>query len=223
MGAPALGGAQTGPRYHRAIEIAESVAYDFNVTGDDLTTVSDDLAQDRRRVMQLAWAALGLTVAGVLFVVTGRVVPGCCVLACALAAAGTAIVIRSDTRRLLTALVAQGDAFGLSPVRHHADRLAAVRPVVAAGFRDALETMRNPMAYVAPFCTERVERDAHRLDRLASAFADQDVQVSPIATALSVRLLSEPVTSPLYNDRLPVQRLDHILAAIEYGVHPRAN
>ena len=79
------------------------------------------------------------------------------------------------------------------------------------------------MAHVAPFCTERVELYAHRLDRLASAFADQSLQVSPVAAALSVRLLSEPITSPLYNDRLPVQRLDQILAAIERGVYEPAN
>ncbi len=193
------------------------------MTGYDLNKVSGDLVQDRRRVTQLGWAALVLTVAGGVLVVTGHVLTGCYVLAGALAAIGTAVAIRSDTRRLLTALVAQGDAFSLGPVRHHADRLVAMRPVVAAGFRDALETMRNPMAHVAPFCTERVELYAHRLDRLASAFADQSLQVSPVAAALSVRLLSEPITSPLYNDRLPVQRLDQILAAIERGVYAPAN
>jgi hypothetical protein len=192
------------------------------VTGYDLKKVSGDLVQDERRVTRLGWAALVLSIVGALLVITGRVVAGCYVLAGALAAVGTAVVIRSDTRRLLTALVAQGDAFSLGPVKHHADRLIAMRPVVAAGFRDALETMRNPMASVAPFCTERVELYAHRLDRLATAFADQSLHVSPIAAALSVRLLSEPITSPLYNDRLPVQRLDQILAAIERGVHAPA-
>jgi hypothetical protein len=188
------------------------------MSGYDLKTVSSALAQDRRRMIQLAGGALVLCVAGVLLIVTGHTSAGCYVLAGALAAIGTAVVIRSDTQRLLTDLVAQGDAFGLAPVRHHADRLNTRRAVVAAGFRDALETTRNPVAHVAPFCTERVALYAHRLERLADAFADQRRKISPIATALSVRLLSEAVSSPLYNDRLPVTRLDRILTTIEHGV-----
>jgi hypothetical protein len=42
----------------------------------------------------------------------------------------------------------------------------------------------------------------------------------PVSVALCARLVNEPATSPLYNDRLPVVQLERVLARIWRGRWP---
>ena len=47
---------------------------------------------------------------------------------------------------------------------------------------------------------------------------DWPLLAGALAAALCVRMLREPVTSPLYNSRLPEEQLDRLLTTIERGV-----
>ncbi len=166
---------------------------------------------------QLLLAAGGLAAAGVVLLALGRETAACCTLVGIIVALAIAGLVRGSARRLLTDLVAQGDAFSLAPVRLHAKRLVDERGRLAKGLKLALESV-NAHATAMPICADRVALYAGRFEALALAFADRDLPISPIAAALCARLLWEPGASPLYNDHLPIDRLDRLLRVIEEGV-----
>src|SRR5205814_5460541 len=107
----------------------------------------------------------------------------------------------SERRTLLTRLVAQGDALTLPAVRAYADRLLGRRRIIASGLPYAVESCSWPTSEFALVRPERVDAHTERLERLAAAFADLDVPIEPASAALCVRMLREPVSSPLYNVR----------------------
>lgn len=184
----------------------------------DLRDASRVLASDARRIEALLLIAVLLAAAGVTLVTAGWPTTGWWMVLGSLGAVGTAVSVRADSRRLLTDLVAQGDAFSLPPVRSHADRLLHQRVVIATGLQRAVDALQAPAAAVSPYCVERVQTHARRLEGLADAFSNERIQVTPVSAALCMRLLCEPVVSPLFNDRLPTDSLDRILTTIERGV-----
>jgi hypothetical protein len=183
----------------------------------DLKVASRTLSDAERQIKQLLVAAVGLAVAGIVLFVLGRVTAALCTIVGIIVALATAGLIRGSAQRLLTELVAQGDAFSLAPVRSHAQRLVAQRGRLARGLKLVLESV-NAHATAMPVCPDRVIRYAGRFEALARAFADKNQPISPVAAAVCARLLWEPAASPLYNDHLPVDRLERILGVIETGV-----
>ena len=138
----------------------------------------------------------------------------------AAAAVGLAGMCRTDRRRLLVRLVAQGDAWAVDGVRELAAwlgtpreraRLAsALRAAAAAGMTGAQSPMMISVARAAAV--------ADRLTRLAETLSDPAVRVSAPAVALCRRLINEPMYSPLYNPNIPERELPRVLDAVERGV-----
>jgi hypothetical protein len=172
------------------------------------------LARRQRELLVLA-ACLGIAAAAAAATGMGLDWP---LLAGAVSAAVGVLWMRADRRAMLTRLVAQGDAMALPPVRAYAERLLERRAAIAGGLRHVVRScsgVSGEMTFVQP---DRVDVQWRRLERLASAFADPDVAIQPSSAALCVRMLREPVTSPLYNPRLPEEQLDRLLTTIERGV-----
>jgi hypothetical protein len=184
----------------------------------DLAAAAGQLVDHLRRSRESFGSALALAAVGAALAATRHDGIGWPLLLGAATAAVLGMWIRSERRSLLTRLVAQGDALNLAPVRAHADKLVSQRQSIAAGLRYALSSCTFPSADFALVRPERVMTHARRLERLAMAFADTRVPVEPTSAALCVRLLREPVASPLYNCRLPPDQLDRVLTVIERGV-----
>ena len=184
----------------------------------DLAVARRRLAGRCRRQREFAGMAAGLVVAGAVLCLTGRSELGWPLLLGAATAGVGAAWARSERRTLLTRLVAQGDALTLPAVRAYADRLLGRRRVIASGLRYAIDSCMGPTTEFALVRPERVDEHTERLERLAAAFADPAVPIEPASAALCVRMLREPVSSPLYNVRLPPSELDRLLTAIERGV-----
>lgn len=183
----------------------------------DLAAAGRRLEAWRRRQREFLALAAGLAaaVAGAAAVGLGVSWP---LVAGAAAAAGGGLWARSKLRSTLTQLVAQGDAWSLPAVRVHAGRLVERRRRIATGLRRVISSCRDRSGDMTLVQVDRVDAHWQRLERLAEAFADPDVTVHPVSAALCVRMLREPVTSPLYNPRLPERELDRLLTAIEAGV-----
>jgi hypothetical protein len=188
-----------------------------DASGYDLKIASRALADAERQVKQLWAVGVALAAAGVVLVALGRVAIALCSAVGVAAAMATIALIRGNSQRLLTDLVAQGDALGLAPVREHAQHLIKQRTRLATCLRRVLADL-NGSRTALPLCADRLQLYADRIEGLASAFADQDLPISPVAAALCARLLWEPGRSPLYNDHLPVVRLERLLDVIETGV-----
>jgi hypothetical protein len=174
----------------------------------------DALARRQRELLVLAAA---LCVAAPVAAATGIGLDWP-LLAGAVSAAVGVLWMRAGRRAMLTRLVAQGDALSLPAVRVYAERLLDRRAAIAGGLRHVVRScsgVSGEMTFVQP---DRVDVQWQRLERLAAAFADPDVAIQPASAALCVRMLREPVTSPLYNLRLPEEQLDRLLTAIERGV-----
>ena len=183
----------------------------------DLAAAGRRLEAWRRRQRECLALAAGLAaaVAGVAAVGLGVSWP---LLVGAAAAAMGCLWAHSNLRSTLTQLVAQGDAWSLPAVRAHAARLVDRRWRIASGLRRVVNSCRDPSGEMTLVQVDRVDAHWQRLERLAEAFADPQVTVHPVSAALCVRMLREPVTSPLYNPRLPEHELDRLLTAIEAGV-----
>jgi hypothetical protein len=183
----------------------------------DLAEATRRLSRYVRRARESFAAAVALVPAGVVLAATGRDSIGWPLLLGAATAVASGLWIRSERRVLLTRLVAQGDALTLAPVRAHADRLLGRRQFIADGLRHAISSCTFPAADFALVRPERVSAHEERLEWLAAAFADARIPVEPSSAALCVRLLCEPVTSPLYNHQISPDQLDHVLTVIERG------
>ncbi len=193
------------------------VVLPFDPAPLDLAEAARRLARHVHRARESFGAAVALAPAGATLAATGRDGIGWPLLLGAATAVACGLWIRSERRVLLTRLVAQGDALGLAPVRAHADKLLSQRQSIATGLRHAISSCAFPAADFALVRPERVSAHERRLEWLAAAFADARIPVEPSSAALCVRLLCEPVTSPLYNHQIPPDQLDHVLTVIERG------
>jgi hypothetical protein len=168
------------------------------------------------------WCISLLVLGGVLWLVGS---PGLAISVAVGAVAAVAIgaLAVDDRRRMVLALVAQGDANSIPEVRALADRLAgdpSERHRVATSLRTAARAKgvggRAPML-VAP---GRVTAYAPRLLALADAIEDPRRTVSPPAVAMCRGLLCDGASSPLYNPNLSEHDLDRVLRAVEAGIAP---
>jgi hypothetical protein len=184
----------------------------------DLAVARRRLVSRRRRQREFGGIAAALSAAGALACAGGQSSVGWPLLLGAAAAALGAAWVWGERGALLTRLVAQGDALTLPAVRAYAERLLRRRQTIAAGLRYALDSCAWPTSEFALVRPERVDEHTERLARLAEAFADPAVPIDPSSAALCVRMLREPVVSPLYNVRRSPAELDRLLTAIERGV-----
>jgi hypothetical protein len=129
---------------------------------------------------------------------------------------------RSDRRRLLVRLVAQGDALALDGVRDLAERLRSPqeRRRLASGLRAAAEAGTTGAQISMMVNPARVSDVGERLTALAEAFGDPLIAVSPPAAAVCRRLLCDAMHSPLYNPHVPERDLSRVLDLLERELRP---
>jgi hypothetical protein len=188
-----------------------------------LSASSARLQELRNRTRAMGeWCISLLVLGGVLWLVGwhGLAISVAVGAAAAVAIGGLAV---DERRRLVLALVAQGDATSIPEVRALADRLAgdpSERHRVANSLRTAARAKgtggRGPMLVASG----RVTAYAPRLLALADAIEDPRRTVSPPAVALCRRLLCDGASSPLYNPNLPERDLERVLRAVEAGIAP---
>lgn len=175
----------------------------------------------RRACGALTLALAGIVGAVAAWLIRGRATAPVVALGAGVATALTvALLAGADRRRLLLALVAQGDAAGLAEVSGFAARLCTqsertrlARALIAAA--DAGKT-----GALAPMLVDPARADAFgpRLRGVAEAIAAPGPRASAAAIALCRRLLSEAAISPLYNPRLPVGELARVLEFVERDI-----
>ncbi|MGB9184019.1 MAG: hypothetical protein WCB67_08125 [Solirubrobacteraceae bacterium] len=182
----------------------------------DLAQATRRLHDLRSRGRQLLALALTLALAGVALAARGGGAAGVPLLIGSAGALALVGLGRGDRRRLLVALVAQGDAWALKDVRDLAERLSGPRErrrlahglraaaAVAAGAQ--LSMMVNPA---------RVDVVRDRLNALAERFGDPLTKVSATAAAICRRMLCDAQHSPLYNPHVPEGDLGRILDLLE--------
>lgn len=181
----------------------------------------DELRRRARGSLGLAAAALtGVTATGM---VAGWATAGVVALgAGTLAALAVALLALTERRRLLLALVTQGDASSLAEVRVFAERLCspAERAQLAGALHAAAEAGRTGAHSPMLVDPARADEFGHRLRDIADALTAPGSRVSATAIALCRRLLSEAAISPLYNPRLPAAELGRVLALVEREIAP---
>jgi hypothetical protein len=188
-----------------------------------LSEASARLQELRRRTWAMGeWCVSLLVLGGVLWLV-GSTRLAVSVGIGAIAAVVIGALAVDERRRMVLALVAQGDANSIPEVRALADRLAgdfSERHRVAAALRTAARSGRRGGRAPMVVATGRVAAYAPRLLALADAIEDPRRRVTPTAVALCRTLLADGASSPLYNPNLPVRDLDRVLGAVEAGIAP---
>lgn len=186
----------------------------------DLASAVRQLGELRSRHRQLLAVAALLAAAGASLVALGREGVGVPLGIGAAAAVGLWALCRTDRRRLLVRLVAQGDAFSLAEVQALARKLCSQRERrrLASGLRAAADAGATGSQLSIMVDPARADGASDRLRALAEAFADPLVAVSPPAAALCRRLLCDAMHSPLYNPHVPEPELGRILDVLEHGM-----
>lgn len=173
----------------------------------------------RRRARDLALASLLLAAFGATVVATGNGKVGVAALVAAAAGVGLAGLVRSERRHELSRLVA-AERTASEEVRAFAAQLvsSARRRRLAEGLKRAAAAGRPGLQEFTHVRPDRAHALHDELLELAAAFADPARKVRPASAALCLRLLSEPVASPLYNPQLPEEELERTLRAIRAGI-----
>jgi hypothetical protein len=175
-----------------------------------------------RRSRELAAGSLILAAAA--FLATWTVGPQLAVSLGFGAAVGLAFsyLVHSERSSLLTLLVAQGDTGRVGEAEAHARKLAApsMRLRLARGLDCAAAAGRPGLDEYTWVIPERAFDFYEELQRLAAAFRDMTVPVTPASAALCRRMLCEAAASPLYNPRIPEAELARLLQAIAAGSIP---
>ena len=185
----------------------------------DLRSATDRLGELTTRSRQLMALGLVLTAISALLIVANPSGPGVPLGLGAAAAFALAGLARSDRRRMLVRLVAQGDALAIDEVRAHANELTTPRERgrLARGLRLAVSSLEPNAKMALMVDAARVDDAANRLIRLAETIADRRVSFSPQALALCGQLLHDPMRSPLYNPHVPARELARVLDLVEQG------
>ncbi|MCL2419720.1 MAG: hypothetical protein FWD04_10540 [Conexibacteraceae bacterium] len=182
----------------------------------DLADAARRLGELRSRARLLLALTLTLTTLGGCLVAVNDVRLGVPLLIGASGAFALLGLCRGDRRRLLVALVAQGDAWNVDGVSELAARLRTPRERgrLADGLRAAADvgTGLRISLMVDP---SRADAVRERLVALAERFNDPLVSISGPAAAICRRLLCDPQHSPLYNTHLPEEDLGRVLDLLE--------
>jgi hypothetical protein len=127
--------------------------------------------------------------------------------------------VRALWRRwdLVARLAGERDAHVIPEVLAYARRHATMdsRRCLAASIRSRLP---RPGFDVE----KRIDAARDVLEALASELEDQDLDLDPAAAVACVRLLSDPIDSPLLNLRLPPENLRSRVCQIRAGFSPRS-
>lgn len=187
----------------------------------DLRQAVARLRELRERLRRLALLALVLCLGGCGLLAAGHNF-GVPVLIGAAAAAALSGLRLSDRRRLLLALVAQGDAGRLEEVAAAAERMrgARERRRLARGLRAAAAAGRSAAQVPVMVDPARAADVGERLLALADRFADPVANVSAQPVAICRRLLCDAQHSPLYNPGIPEVDLVRVLDLIERETAP---
>jgi hypothetical protein len=177
---------------------------------DDASARLQELRREEWQELTLAALALGLAL------VATQIHPA---LAMPLFIGGVIVGGRGMTalwRRwdLVDRLAAERDAHAIAEVRAYASRQAttARRHHFAALIRG---TVRRPGSAVEL----RVRAARDELEALASELEDENLALDPASAIACLRLLSDPVLSPLLNPELPQQDLRSLVHQIRSGFH----
>lgn len=185
----------------------------------DLTRALRRLDELRIRAQQLVLLALALALGGGALIALGDSV-GVPLLIGAAGAIASWALCRGDSRRLLVALVAQGDAWELAGVARLAERLRGrrERERLARGLRAAAAAGAPGAQMPIMVDPARAADVGERLIGLAERFADPVVAVPAQSAAICRRLLCDARHSPLYNPHLPERDLSRVLDLLEREV-----
>jgi hypothetical protein len=188
----------------------------------DLAGAVRRLRELRARGQQLAALTVLLAGMGVVLIATGHSV-GVPLMIGAAGALALLGLCRGDRRRLLVALVAQGDAWALEGVPQLAERLrsARERQRLARGLRAAAEAGTTGAQLSMMVDPARAADVGERLVALAERLTDPVVRVSAQTAAICRRLLCDARHSPLYNPHIPERDLGRILDVLERDVAGR--
>jgi hypothetical protein len=171
------------------------------------------------RIRELLTASALLAAPGVALAATGHANAAAAVLAGALAGVSGAAIARSERRRELFRLVAAGRT-AEPEVCAFANELVGPtrRRRLAEGLRRAARAGEPGLQELTHIRPERAHALHAQLLELAAAFADQSRALRPESAALCRRLLCEPMVSPLYNTKLPLEELERALEQIRSGI-----
>ena len=182
-----------------------------------------NLADARAKLDRLMRRRRGLSLGTILLVLIGAVLLragnaslGVSVLLGAAIALGLAALAHGDRGRLLTRLVAQGDAWPLDEVRAFERRLLSPRERarLARGLRQAAIVGVSGVSATTLIPPARAALVAVELARLAALFGDTRRAIDARAAALCRRMLCDAALSPLYNPHLSDSDLTRLVAAI---------
>jgi hypothetical protein len=175
------------------------------------------LRELRARGRQLAALTLALALAGAVLLAAVGGSAGVPLLIGSAGALGLLGLCRSDRRRLLVALVAQGDAWALDGVRDAAEYLRSPRELrrLARGLRAAAAAGMTGAQVTMMVDPARAGDVRDRLLALAERLSDPLVKVSGPAAAICRRLLCDAQHSPLYNPHVSERDLGRVLDLLE--------
>ena len=114
---------------------------------------------------------------------------------------------------LLERLVVERDAYGIPEVRARGEQEAGManRRSLSGAIRRGLELGENP----------RIVANADELAALAEELLDARLALDPACAAACSRLLTDGLTSPLFNSELPAEDARSRLVQIRAGFHGR--
>lgn len=182
----------------------------------DLTVAASRLRELRTRARLLLALVVVLAAAGGVLLAARHPGTGIPLLIGAAAGLGLLGLCRGDRRRLLVALVAQGDASSIDGVSALAARLQSPRERrrIANALRAAAD-VGSGMKLSLMVDPPRADRVRDRLTALAARFNDPLVHVSAQVAAISRRLLCDAQHSPLYNPHVAEEDLGRVLDLLE--------
>lgn len=186
----------------------------------DLRAATVRLTELKRNSAGVLWLSTALAAGAAAVWAVAGAIPGISLLAGSIAALALAAIYHGDRRRLLLALVAQGDASGLRDVAELASELCSPteRRRLASSLRHTAHAGRAGTVTAIMVDPARASDAAPRLLSLAAALEDTSTDVEPSAIALCRRMLVEAARSPLYNPRLPAADLGRLLELVEHGI-----
>ncbi|MGI8714680.1 MAG: hypothetical protein ACR2NR_16180 [Solirubrobacteraceae bacterium] len=178
------------------------------------------LTELRRRTHGLSVLAGVLVAAGAGAALAGGGALAVSLIVGGLTSLGLGALYHAERRRLLIALVAQGDAGALTEVGEVARAMCGMsqRTRLAGSVRAAADVGRAGAVSSMMVDPARAADARERLLVLAAALEDPQLAVTAPAVALCRRLLSEAAGSPLYNPRLPGRELDRVLEFVARGI-----
>jgi hypothetical protein len=171
-----------------------------------------------RRAREMLLAGAIVAAVGVAAAAVGRGQVAASLLFGAAVGVSLAGLARGDREKLLTRVVAQGDAHRHVEATRFAATLLARRHRFAEALERAAAVGRPGVHDLTHTRPDRAMAVREQLLGLAAAFRDERALIAPASAALCRRMLCEAAVSPLYNPQLPEEDLSRVLQLIASGV-----